>query len=533
MSKYKAISYTRLSYTNEKDNESNSISNQKALIRDFVKRHSDIEIISEKVDDGYTGVLFDRPAFQEMMEDIRAEKVNCIIVKDLSRFGRDYIQTGKYLRQILPSLGVRFIAINDNIDTLKENCTGLDVSLKTIINDAYSQDISKKIRSVLEQKRKEGLYVASFTPYGYQKATENKNQLVIDEKVAPVVKDIFKMKLDGMSASKIADVLNEKGILSPVMYKKQNGYAYAKGGYITENNAKWSATTILRILKNEIYTGTMVQGKKTTYNYKLKNIIKKPKSEWVYVENTHEAIVSKQEFDLVQNILFLDTRTAPFQENVYLFSGLLICADCGSRMTRKTVTYKNKKYFYYYCPTGKKGCTSSHMIKEDELIACVLESIKKHISSVISLEKLLQNIESTRINQKIVQKYGKEIAEKEQMAEELKVFQSSLYENYIKGILPKLDYRMLKQEYTVKLEMIEKEISALNEKREKELWHNRKEWIEHFKKFSNITELDRNAVIQLVQSVKIFEKKQIEITFRYQSEYEETIKMFHSQKEVI
>ena len=533
MSKYKAISYTRLSYTNEKDNESNSISNQKMLIREFVKKHSDIEIVSEKVDDGYTGVLFDRPAFQQMMEDIRAEKVNCIIVKDLSRFGRDYIQTGKYLRQILPSLGVRFIAINDNIDTLKENCTGLDVSLKTIINDAYSQDISKKIRSVLEQKRKEGLYVAAFTPYGYQKSGENKNQLIVDEQTAPIIKDIFKMKLDGMSAAKIADVLNEKGVLSPIMYKKQNGYSYAKGGYAATENAKWSAKAVLRILKNEIYTGTMVQGKKTTYNYKLKNIIQKPKNEWIYVENTHEAIISRQEFDLVQSILLLDTKTAPHKESVYLFSGLLICADCGNRMTRKSVTYKDKKYFYYYCPTGKKGCTSSHMIKENCLIDCVLESIKKHISSVISLEKLLNSIEKERMNQKIVQKYGKEIAQKEQTAEELKEFKSSLYENYIKGILPKQDYRMLKEEYTTKLETIEKEISTLNEKLEKELWRDRKEWIEHFKKFSNITELDRNAVIQLIQSIKIFEKKQIEITFRYQSEYEETTKMFYSHKEVI
>ena len=344
MSNYQAISYTRLSYTNEKENESNSISNQKALIREFVKKHSDIEIVSEKVDDGYTGVLFDRPAFQQMMEDIRAEKVNCIVVKDLSRFGRDYIQTGKYLRQILPSLGVRFIAINDNIDTLKENCIGLDVSLKTIINDAYSQDISKKIRSVLEQKRKEGLYVAAFTPYGYQKSEENKNQLVIDEQTAPIIKDIFKMKLDGMSAAKIADVLNEKAILSPIMYKKQNGYAYAKGGYAATENAKWSAKAVLRILKNEIYTGTMVQGKKTTYNYKLKNIIQKPKEEWIYVENTHEAIISKQEFDLVQGILLLDTKTAPHKESVYLFSGLLICADCGNRMTRKIIIYGKKVF---------------------------------------------------------------------------------------------------------------------------------------------------------------------------------------------
>ncbi len=172
------------------------------------------------------------------------------------------------------------------------------------------------------------------------------------------------------------------------------------------------------------------------------------------------------------------------------------------------------------------------MIKEDSLIACVLESVKKHIS-IISLDNLLNSVEFERLNQKLYKKYGKEIAQKEQTAEELKKFKSLLYENYIKGILPKQDYRMLKEEYTTKLETVEKEISTLNEKLEKELWHDRKEWIEHFKKFSNITELDRNAVIQLIQSIKIFEKKQIEITFRYQSEYEETTKMFHSQKEVI
>lgn len=173
------------------------------------------------------------------------------------------------------------------------------------------------------------------------------------------------------------------------------------------------------------------------------------------------------------------------------------------------------------------------MIKEDELVACVLESVKKHISSIISLDNLLNSVEFERMNQSIVQKYGKEITEIEQTAEETKEFKSLLYENYIKGILPKEDYRMLKQEYTQKQEIAEKEISALNEKLEKELWHNRKEWIEHFKKFSNITELDRNAVIQLIQSVKIFDNKQIEITFRYQSEYEETVKLFKAKKEVM
>lgn len=215
MSKYKTAMYVRLSYANDKTVESDSIANQKKIITEFAAKNSDIEIVSEWVDDGYSGIIFDRPAFIGMMNEVKAGKINCVIVKDLSRLGREYIETGRYLRYIFPAYGVRFIAINDNIDTAKETVTGdLAVSLKEIINDAYSGDISAKVRSSMNAKRKNGDYVGAITVFGYRKADDNKNKLVIDEYAAHIVQDIFRMRIDGRSADKIAEKLNRHRIVS-------------------------------------------------------------------------------------------------------------------------------------------------------------------------------------------------------------------------------------------------------------------------------------------------------------------------------
>jgi DNA invertase Pin-like site-specific DNA recombinase len=210
---YKAAKYIRLSYTDEKTAESDSVGNQRKLIDDFLKNHPDIEVVSEKVDDGVSGIIFDRPAFKEMMADIESGKINCVIVKDLSRLGREYIETGRYLRRIFPAYGVRFIAINDNLDTIKDSGDDLVVSVKSVMNDAYSRDISVKTRSALTSKRENGDYVGACPVYGYKKANDNNNQLVADEYPAGIVRDIFRMKIDGVSALKIAEHLNAHGVL--------------------------------------------------------------------------------------------------------------------------------------------------------------------------------------------------------------------------------------------------------------------------------------------------------------------------------
>ena len=313
MLKFQAAAYLRLSYTENRENESDSIANQKKLIEDYVKGRPDIELVSEKVDDGYSGILFDRPAFQEMMQDITEGRVNCVIVKDLSRLGREYIETGRYLRRIFPAYGVRFIAINDNIDTAHEHAgDDLSISMKNIINDAYCHDISVKTRSALAVKRRNGDYVGACPVYGYRKSEENRNRLVVDEYAARVVRDIFRARIDGRSAKKIADELNALGVLSPLAYKVNRGLPHPTGGFADRKDAKWSATTVIRILQDEIYTGTLVQGRRGTVNHKIKDVVKRPAEEWVRVENAHEPIIRKTDFNLVQSIMKLDTRTTSY-----------------------------------------------------------------------------------------------------------------------------------------------------------------------------------------------------------------------------
>ena len=524
MPKYQATEYLRLSYTENHENESDSIANQKKLIEDYLKGHPDIELVSEKVDDGYSGILFDRPAFQEMMQDIMEGRVNCVIVKDLSRLGREYIETGRYLRRIFPAYGVRFIAINDNIDTAHEHAgDDLNISMKNLINDAYCHDISVKTRSALEVKRKKGDYVGACPVYGYRKSEENRNQLVVDEYAARVVRDIFRAKIDGRSAKRIADELNALGVLSPLAYKISRGLPHPKGGFADRPDAKWSATTVIRILQDEIYTGTLVQGRQGTYNHKLRNVIQKPDEEWIRVKDAHEAIIRKRDFDLVQHIMGLDTRTAPEGEKVYLFSGLLVCGCCGARMTRKTNTVGGKKYIYYHCPTGKKhGCTHPVMLREDDLTQCVLASVQAHIKNVVSVDELLNSISEESINRELVAGCKAQIAENRAQLEQIGVFKAGLYENFVKGMLDKAEYKSLRDGYTERMEELRSAIDQLRQEMERvtDRTSERQKWAQQFREFSNMTELDRRAVVTLIQSIHIISKTELKITFRYQMEYD-------------
>lgn len=524
MPKYQATEYLRLSYTENHENESDSIANQKKLIEDYLKGHPDIELVSEKVDDGYSGILFDRPAFQEMMQDITDGKVNCVIVKDLSRLGREYIETGRYLRRIFPAYGVRFIAINDNIDTAHEHAgDDLNISMKNLINDAYCHDISVKTRSALEVKRKKGDYVGACPVYGYRKSEENRNQLVVDEYAARVVRDIFRAKIDGRSAKRIADELNALGVLSPLAYKISRGLPHPKGGFADRPDAKWSATTVIRILQDEIYTGTLVQGRQGTYNHKLRNVIQKPDEEWIRVKDAHEAIIRKRDFDLVQHIMGLDTRTAPEGEKVYLFSGLLVCGCCGARMTRKTNTVGGKKYIYYHCPTGKKhGCTHPVMLRGDDLTQCVLASVQAHIKNVVSVDELLNSISEETINRELVAGCKAQIAENRAQLEQIGVFKAGLYENFVKGMLDKAEYKSLRDGYTERMEELRSAIDQLRQEMERvtDRTSERQKWAQQFREFSNMTELDRRAVVTLIQSIRIISKTELKITFRYQMEYD-------------
>ncbi len=535
MSKYQAVGYVRLSYTEAHSEESDSVINQKKLIQEFVSRQPDIELVSEQVDDGYSGVLFDRPAFQEMMAEIAAGTINCVIVKDLSRLGREYIETGRYLQQTFPAYGVRFISINDNIDTAHEHSGDhLHISLRTLLDDGYSHDISKKTRSALKSKRNNGDYVGACPIYGYQRDPDNKNHLVIDEYAAQVVRDIFRHRIDGYSAKKIADVLNEHGILSPLAYKVSRGLPHPTGGFADKADAKWSAQTVIRILADETYTGVLLQGRQETPNHKLKNLVRKPAGEWSRTENAHEPIIRRQEFELVKMISGLDTRTAPQGEEVYLFSGILICGCCGGHMTRKINTVKGKKYIYYYCPTGKKkGCSRPVMVKESDLVECVLHSAQAYIQNVVRLNELLDSINEEQLDRAEIVKLKAQIADNEARMDQARRFKSTIYESFIDGTIEKDEYRDLKARYTSQMGQAQEAIDRLREEMERTMDSTsaRQRWAQHFKQFSAMTRLDRRAVIALIRSVKVLGKTEFDIAFRFELEYEAAKKRLSLAKE--
>ncbi len=527
MKKYKATMYVRLSNSDDIKNneESNSIVNQKRLIQDYVKNQPDIEIVSEKVDDGYSGIIFERPAFSEMIEDIESGKINCIIVKDLSRFGREYIETGRYLQKVFPAYGVRFIAINDNIDTEKENSSNdsLITSFKSLINDSYCRDISIKTRTALDIKRKKGEYIGASPKYGYVRSKDNKHQLVIDEYAAQVVKDIYAMKIEGISALSIANKLNDLGVLSPIEYKKEKGLPYPKGGHCDNKDSKWSATSVIRILSDEIYIGNLVQGKKTKINYKINKQIDKPKDEWIRVENTHEAIIDKKTFELVQRTMLLDTRTAPNSEGIYLFSGILVCGYCGNRMTRKTVRRGDKKYIYYNCPITKKQGCKGELIREDKLIECTLHSIKAHIDSIISIDEILKNIDEKVIEENKINKINETIKTNENKIKELNLYKSTLYKNMIDGILSKEEHKRYKNNYDLEIADYKQAISTLESEIKNIKKREMNKLIKYFKSLENVETLDRKIVISLINSILIKNKNSIKINFNYKHEFQEKL----------
>ena len=311
---YKAAIYLRLSkedgdfsFSGEKL-ESDSISNQRMIILDYLKKHPEISVVDEYVDDGFTGANFERPDFNRMIDDVKSGRIDCIVVKDLSRFGREYIGSGEYIQKVFPKLGIRFIAINDGYDNAQPGAADNELVLpfKNLMNDSYCRDISIKVRTNLEAKRRSGQFVGTRVVFGYMRSPDNKNQLIVDPEAASVVQEIFKWKLEGMSPSQIADRLNDSNVPSPIEYKKANG-SKQRTCFQTKQVAEWSAVAIYRILKNEIYTGTLVQGKTTSPNHKVKKTVAKPSSEWSRTENAHEAIISPSQFHLVQRLMMEHT----------------------------------------------------------------------------------------------------------------------------------------------------------------------------------------------------------------------------------
>lgn len=524
--KYLCASYARLSQDDGDKEESNSIVNQKNLIRDFMHKHPEFTLVREYADDGYSGVNFDRPAFQEMMDDVKAGHITCIVVKDLSRFGRNYIETGKYLEQVFPFLGVRFIAINDNVDTGRSQTDAEQFVLpfKNLFNDSYCKDISTKVRSQLAIKRKNGDFVGSFACYGYMKDPADHNRLIIDPEAAEIVRSIFDWKIQGLSAERIADKLNSQGIACPMEYKRGQGLKVSTN-FRTNDRAKWSPVTVLRILKNEVYVGVTTQGKVTTPSYKIKRLVEKPESEWDRVEGTHEAIITQDVFDAVQALMLRDTRISPNKEKVYLFSGFLCCADCKLNMTRRIRRYKDKGYAYYSCAGYRRGsgCTS-HIISEKLLYDSVLAAIQQQFKLVLEMERLLKYAQELPDDPNSLRRFEVQLAKLDDEIRHNQDMKLRLIENLNEGILSREEYLELSAIYDARIR--EGRLAVKNVEAERDGVKDlplENEWLTSFKKYPRIDALDRVLLAELVSMIEVHSDKQITIHFKYEDQIQRVL----------
>lgn len=504
--------------------ESNSIGSQRGLIRAFLNDQPEMELYDSYVDDGFSGSNYDRPEFKRMMEDIEAGRVNCVVVKDLSRFGRDYIETGRYLEKIFPALGVRFIALTDHYDSKSADAGESQIVLpvKNFINDSYCRDISIKVRSQLAVKRKAGECLAPFAVYGYQKSPGDKNKLVVDEYAAEVVRGIFYWKIEGMAVSAIAEKLNEMHILSPREYKRFTGLNY-RGGFRGNAGSQWSSVAVKRILTNEVYLGHLLQGKTEKINYKIKKSVKKPKEEWIRVENVHEPIISESDFKVVQNLLKTDGRISPESKKVNPFMGLLFCGDCREPMVRRRVRYKESDKLYYICSTKNRGegC-SRHSIEEKTLNSLVEVAVRRYANDFLEQQRLFEQAKEKQVDMEAVAGCQKELVHLKQEQEKYYGLCAGLYADLGKGIVTKEEYKRLNAEFQRKAEEYGKAYGERKKLISKMIQSGTISdlKLEEFRNCAELAEIDRHTLTNLVKRIYVYENKRIEIEFYFQDEYQ-------------
>ena len=504
--------------------ESNSISSQRDLLRAYVQSHDDLQIFDIYIDDGYSGADFNRPEFERMMEDIRAGKVNCVIVKDLSRFGRDYIEAGRFIQKTFPAFNVRFIAVTDNYDSLSADKTdqALVLPVKNFVNDSYCRDISMKVKAHQKVKRLEGKCISAFTVYGYLKNPDDKNKLIIDEYAADVVRKIFSWKIAGMSLGAIANKLNDLRILSPMEYKKSLGIKFSTG-FESAGTAKWAAVSVKRILTNRVYIGYMEQGKQEKISYKVKQRVIKPEEEWIQVKNTHEAIISEMDFYLVQELLKFDGRTSADTDTANLFSGILLCADCKTPMIKRVNTYKGKKRVFYICQTKNKslGC-SRHSIEEDVLKKILLKEIKTWIDLMASYSEIMDVMEEMNVNYEQVVEYDSQISVLRSEYNKYYGLKSGLLSDLKEGLIDKEEFEEFHNLYTKKCDELELAIS--NQKNlVKKMFQNgvaAKAQLDKYKESKDLGTLTRELLVTMVSKVYVHEGKKLDIVFRFSNELE-------------
>ena len=506
LSQYRTAPYERLSREDGDRIESDSILNQQSLIEDYCARHPEFVLTEHYADDGFTGTNFNRPAFQRMISDIEAGKIDCVIVKDLSRFGRDYIDMGHYLERYFPSRRVRFVAINDNIDSDK-GPYDMMLPLKNVFNAQYAKDISGKVRSAFEVKQNRGQFVGAFASYGYLKDPEQKGHLIPDPVASQIVRRIFEMAASGVGQIRIAKILNEEGVPCPSEYKRIMGDRYRNSKKL-DSTKYWTYPTVHKMLANEMYLGSMVQRRSVRPTMHGK-AVSAPRESWAVVENTHDPIISQELWDTVQAQLKKNTRTLDLNHNVGLFAGFIKCGDCGRAMVKT----KWDEQLYYSCGSyrryGSSFC-SSHYIPQKDLEDIILADLNSIIAAV---DDLTQVAEQNRPRDDFKHRTDEERRRLEAALARIQRLKQNAYEDYRDNLLNRDEFLRYKANYDQQEQKLNDQLNALNDKQPEKLLE--EPWVEQLLRLGHLTELDRATLAQTVKEIRIFENKQIEITYLF------------------
>lgn len=508
---YNVALYIRLSKEDENEGPSESVTNQKSLLNEFVQQRH-LYVYDTYIDDGWSGTNFERPEFQRMIRDIEAKKVNMVITKDLSRLGRDYIMTGHYMERYFPEKRVRYISLLDGIDTGIESTANDITPFRAIMNDMYAKDISKKIKSVKHDKQQKGQFIGGKPSYGYKMHPTEKNKIVIDEEVAPNVRRIFALALSGMSCRQIATLFNKEGIPSPATYC---GWQWQKKG---PYSGFWSSERIADMLKNEVYIGNMVQGKSVKISYKSQKCIRQDRSKWVIVENTHEPLVDKETFLKVRQLLNSrkHTRNRTYD---FLLKGIIFCHECGyplAVINRKTAAGEDRLFFVCrtYQRFTKAGICSCHSIKEQTVTNAVIEKVQEICQAYMNPDKL-QSIAVVTMEQenKEIDKVS-EIQIVQNKIKTLTINLDKMYMDRLSGILAESDFERMYQRTKMERSSLEEKLKEMELIQQNPIKSDdlAKELVQ---RYLNSAYTSRELLVSLIERIELTEQKEIIIKFRF------------------
>ena len=516
--KYVAGLYCRLSKDDGNSVESMSIWSQKVMLKQYAESNS-IAIYDYYVDDGYSGTNFERPSFKKMITDIENGKINCVITKDLSRLGRNYLQSGAYIEMYFPQKNIRYIAITDGIDTLNSNQNDI-MPFKNILNEMYAKDTSKKVKSAIQSRMREGTYIGSKAPFGYLKDPNNKRRLIIDEKTKPIIELIYKLCLEGKGTQLISQELMKRKIPRPSAFVENAEKLY---GLTEENKYQWSHRMVLNVLRDPVYCGNMARNKRPTLSFKNSKRLYIPKSDYIYAKNTHEGIVSEEVWEQVQTMV--DKRKCNNKMGLYydnIFQGLVRCPKCGYALTPKT-DYRLKKkelidFVHFSCSTYKKygvNACSSHRIEARDLYNIVLEDIQYHGNMALSakedfVEKIIEKIEVEKIDE------GKELSNKLELKKnqlaELDRSYEQLYEDRLEGNITERNFNLMNVSISKKQDKLIEEIKVLEGDIEEsfETQDNYKKFMNNISKYAKIKSLNRYILNQVIDKIYVYDKEEID-----------------------